>query len=68
MNEGMNCTVTITQRKGEGSFNTRVYEFNDYRIATAICNILDNVAESKDGFIPHYIEKRTYEYKRNGDK
>lgn len=37
-----NCTITITQNMGKHvSINT--YKLDDYRIATAICNILDNV-------------------------
>ena len=60
MNEEKNCVIAIEQRKGK-SIHTRVYKLNDYRIATAICNILDNVAESKEGFIQQYIENHVYE-------
>ena len=37
-----NCTITITQNMGKHvSINT--YKLDDYRVATAICNILDNI-------------------------
>lgn len=41
-NHEKNCTITITQNIGKHvSINT--YKLDDYRVATAICNILDNV-------------------------
>lgn len=41
-NHEKNCTITIAQVMGEQvSINT--YKLDDYRVATAICNILDNV-------------------------
>lgn len=55
MNEEKNCVIAIEQRKGK-SLHTRVYKLNDYRIATAICNILDNVAESKEGLYHNILK------------
>ena len=41
-NHVKNCTITITQNMGKHvSINT--YKLDDYRVATAICNLLDNV-------------------------
>lgn len=41
-NHEKNCTITIAQVMGKQvSINT--YKLDDYRVATAICNILDNV-------------------------
>lgn len=41
-NHTKNCTITITQNMGKHvSINT--YKLDDYHVATAICNILDNV-------------------------
>ena len=42
-----NCRIIIEQNEGDER-NTNIYELDDYRIATAICNILDNVAEPKE--------------------
>ena len=42
-----NCEVTIIQAYGDNAKTIR-YEFDDYRIAVAIANILDNVGE------PHF--------------
>lgn len=37
-----NCTITITQTIGKHT-SISTYKLDDYRVATAICNILDNV-------------------------
>lgn len=37
-----NCTITITQTTGKHT-TINTYKLDDYRVATAICNILDNV-------------------------
>lgn len=39
-----NCEVTIIQNHSNGTVQTK-YQFDDYRVAQAICNILDNVGE-----------------------
>ena len=46
-----NCRIIIEQNEGDER-NTNVYELDDYRVATAICNILDNVAEVDRNNIP----------------
>ena len=38
----MNCTIMIEQRKGK-KINLHSYETDDYRIATAIENLLHNM-------------------------
>lgn len=42
----MNCTIVVEQKESDNNINkvtTAIYTLNDYRVATAICNILDNV-------------------------
>ena len=39
-----NCEITIIQRLSNETRETK-YHFDDYRVAQAICNILDNVGE-----------------------
>lgn len=53
-----NCTITIEQTSGEHG-TTCIYRLDDYRVATAICNILDNVAEVDSENIPNmnFIKK-----------
>ena len=41
-NHTMNCTITITQTMGR-HVSIHTYKLDDYRVATAICNILSNV-------------------------
>ena len=41
-NHTKNCTITITQTTGKHT-SISTYKLDDYRVATAICNILDNV-------------------------
>ena len=50
-----NCEVTIIQAFGENSKTIR-YEFDDYRIAIALANILDNVSE------PHFEADNSVEW------
>lgn len=54
-----NCRIIIEQTEDDEG-NTHIYEFNDYRVATAICNILDNIAEPAKFTKPfsdlHYIK------------
>lgn len=38
----MNCTI-IVEQKDSYKMTTNIYTLDDYRVATAICNILDNV-------------------------
>lgn len=38
----MNCTIVVEQ-KDSNKITTAIYTLDDYRVATAICNILDNV-------------------------
>ena len=38
-----NCSITITQRIDKQ--RSKFYQFDDYRVATAISNILDNIKE-----------------------
>ena len=40
-NDTKNCTIIVIQNSGRHN-TTNTYHFNDYRVATAICNILDN--------------------------
>lgn len=42
-----NCEVTIIQKHSNGTVQTK-YEFDDYRVAQALCNLLDNVGETHD--------------------
>ena len=58
MEENKNCTITIEQKQGD-HVTTCIYKLNDYRVATAICNILDNVAEVDSNNIPemNFIKK-----------
>ena len=39
-----NCEVIITQNHANGTVHTK-YQFDDYRVAQALCNLLDNVGE-----------------------
>lgn len=41
-NKDYNCSVVIKQVEG-GKINTHTYKFDDYRVATALCNILGNL-------------------------
>lgn len=36
-----NCTIIVIQNSGRYN-HTNIYKFDDYRVATGICNILDN--------------------------
>lgn len=38
----MNCTI-IVEQKDSNKITTAIYTLDDYRVATAVCNILDNV-------------------------
>ena len=38
-----NCSITITQRIDKQ--RSKFYQFDDYMVATAISNILDNIKE-----------------------
>lgn len=38
----MNCTVVI-EIKEDNHIQQNCYQFDDYRVAVALCNILDNV-------------------------
>lgn len=40
----MNCTIVIEQKEGD-TIRQNIYQLNDYRVAQAICNILDNVVD-----------------------
>lgn len=40
-----NCEITILQAYGDNTKTIR-FEFDDYRVAQAIINLLDNVSES----------------------
>lgn len=40
--EKKNCSVIITQRTEKGE-DTEVFTFDDYRTATALCNLLHNL-------------------------
>lgn len=53
-----NCVITIEQTSDD-HVTTCIYKLDDYRVATAICNILDNVAEVDSDNIPvmNYITK-----------
>lgn len=41
-----NCTIIITQTTGKHTSIIK-YKFDDYRVATAICNILDNIRDTE---------------------
>ena len=41
--EAYNCSITITQKNDKQ--RSKFYQFDDYRVATAISNILDNIKE-----------------------
>ena len=36
-----NCTIIVIQNSGKHN-TTNIYNLDDYRVATAICNLLDN--------------------------
>ena len=38
----MNCTLVVEQKDGD-KITTAIYTFDDYRVARAIENIMDNV-------------------------
>lgn len=38
----MNCSIVVEMKEGNTA-TTRTYLLDDYRIAQAICNIMDNV-------------------------
>lgn len=38
----MNCTILIEQKEGD-TIRQNIYQLNDYRVAQAVCNILDNI-------------------------
>ena len=40
--EKKNCSIVITQRTEKGE-DTEVFTFDDYRTATALCNLLHNL-------------------------
>ena len=40
----MNCTIVIEQKEGD-TVRQNIYQFNDYRVAQAVCNILDNLVD-----------------------
>ena len=57
-----NCQIIIKR----SDHHTVTYQFDDFRIAQALINILDNVAEpwpdAETGFLAvQYIEKQLYE-------
>ena len=39
----MNCTIVVEQKDGD-KITTAIYTLDDYRVATAIQNIMDNVS------------------------
>lgn len=45
----MNCTI-IVEQKDSNKITTAIYTLDDYRIATAICNILDNVESTAKNY------------------
>lgn len=57
-----NCTIAIEQRNGKYQ-RTTLYQLDDYRVAQAICNILDNVAEVDRGNIPqlNFIHRDSFD-------
>lgn len=59
-NQEKNCTITIAQVMGNiVSINT--YKLDDYRVATAICNILDNVRYTETHYAKHDLSS-SYTY------
>ena len=46
----MNCTIVVEQ-KDSNKITTAIYTLDDYRVATAICNLLDNVVNVNKDFI-----------------
>lgn len=57
-----NCTIAIEQRNGKYQ-RTTLYHLDDYRVAQAICNILDNIAEVDRNNIPqlNFIHRDRFE-------
>ena len=57
-----NCEVIITQNHANETVHTK-YQFDDYRVAQALCNLLDNVGETQNEG-PYYewksIDKKSY--------
>ena len=63
--ENKNCQISITIGLKTNSPDSYVYHLDDIRVAQAICNILDNIAEvyqdgDVDTFELGFITKRTY--------
>ena len=63
--ENKNCQISITIGLNTDKPDSYVYQLDDIRVATAICNILDNVAEvhldgDKDLFDLSFIRKKIY--------
>lgn len=40
----MNCTIVIEQKEGD-IVRQNIYQLDDYRVAQAVCNILDNIVD-----------------------
>ena len=57
----MNCQIDISMMT-VGKTKIKTYSFDDYRVAQAICNLLDNVAEcNKEDLSINYIHKELHE-------
>lgn len=52
----MNCQIEITMMS-VGETKVITYSLDDYRVAQAICNLLDNVAETNRDLSVNYIHK-----------
>ena len=54
----MNCTIVVEQKVSDNKINnvtTAIYTLDDYRVATAICNLLDNVVNVQKDYMKRTI-------------
>lgn len=51
----MNCSIIVTQN--DKNLRIATYTFDDYRVAQAVCNILDNVNNVHKEYEQYNLEK-----------
>ena len=57
MNKQYNCEIVVKQKNGDG-FDTMIFNLDDYRVATAIENILCNVEHVNVTCKPYNKERK----------